>query len=338
MDDDHWRPFQRRPEGLRRPLRVDPTGRAGPTRAAARSSRWRRVAHGWYVEEDGRPDVVEQRILEQAVRVPATGAVTAWAALRWVGAGFFDGTKDGGRTVLPVPVVMGRHGNLRPNDNLAISWEQFAPWERRVVAGLPCAAPARALFDEVRRRNAVRPGVVAVDMACAAGLITAGEFGEYVATRPAWTGVPLVRKVLPLVDPRSMSPQESLLRLVWVIDAGLPTPLCNQDLLSPEGAFLGRPDLFCPEVGLVGEYDGADHLREDRRSHDRAREERFRDHGLEYVSVVRGELNRPGQVARRLRAAYYRALDTPRIQRWQLPGGIAPSDPHQNGPQNQPYC
>jgi len=276
------------------------------------------VGHGWYVEEKDRQDVVEQRILEQAARLPATGGLTAWAALRWFGGGFFDGTTDGGRTPLPVPVIMGRHGNLRPNEELAISWEQFAPWERLVVDGVPCAWAGRALFDEVRRRNALRAGVVAVDMACAAGLIAAAEFAAYVASRPAWTGVPLVRKVLPLVDSDSMSPQESLMRLVWVIDAGLPTPVCNQDLFNSDGVFLGRPDLFCPEVGLVGEYDGADHLVEDRRQRDREREERFRDHGLEYVVVVRGELGRPRQIARRLRAAYYRALDTPRRQSWCL--------------------
>jgi len=64
---------------------------------------------------------------------------------------------------------------------------------------------------------------------------------------------------------------------------------------------------------------GADHLRDDRRSRDRTREERFRDHGLEYVAVVRGELNRVALVVRRLRAAYSRALFLPSDRcRWTL--------------------
>jgi hypothetical protein len=257
-------------------------------------------------------------VFEQAVRLSETGGITAWAALRWRGAAFFDGTDLGGRRELPVPVVMGRHGNMRPGPEVAISWEQFAPWERELVADLPCASVQRALFDEVRRRGTKRSGVVAVDMAIAAGLITTDDFAAYVAIRPAWTGVPLVRDVLPLVDGASASPQESLLRLLWVVDAGLPRPLCNQDLWTQDGAFLGRPDLFDPAVGLVGEYDGADHLVQDRRSRDREREEQFRDNGLEYVAVVRGEMRTPRRVAARLIAAYRRASTYKRRQTWSL--------------------
>ena len=109
------------------------------------------------------------------------------------------------------------------------------------------------------------------------------------------------------------------MRLVWVLDARLPVPLCNQPVFSLNGDLLGYPDLFDPVAGLVGEYDGADHLRDDRRSRDRTREERFRDHGLEYVAVVRGELNRVALVVRRLRAAYSRALFLPSDRcRWTL--------------------
>jgi hypothetical protein len=186
------------------------------------------------------------------------------------------------------------------------------------VDGLACTTAARALFDEVRRRGSVRPAVVAVDMALAAGLITGEQFAEYVWNRWAWTGVPFARSILPLVDGGSVSPQESLLRLTWTLDAGLPRPLCNPDLVTDSGDFLGRPDLLDPEVGLVGEYDGADHLVEDRRRRDRAREERFRDHGLECVTVVRGELGRPDVVVRRLRAAHARARSTRRPKRWSL--------------------
>jgi hypothetical protein len=69
----------------------------------------------------------------------------------------------------------------------------------------------------------------------------------------------------------------------------------------------------------VGEYDGADHLKVDTRRRDRTREERFRDHGLEYVAVVTGELADPWAVVRRLHAAYRRAPFTPEDRRrWTL--------------------
>lgn len=277
------------------------------------------MATGWYVPAEVDGTIVEQRLLEQSVRLPGTGGLTAWAALRWRGAAFFDGTEQGGRRVLPVPLLIGGTGNLRPEPAVALSWEQFAPPEREVLFGVGCATVERALFDETRRRKYVRAAVGAIDMAAAAGLITVAEFAAYVERRPAWTGVRVPREAVGLASDDSRSPQETALRLVWVIDAGLPTPLCNQPVFSQHGALLGYPDLFDPVAGLVGEYDGADHLEEDRRRRDRTREERFRDHGLEYVAVVTGELGDPVAVARRIRAAYRRAPFTRRDdRRWTL--------------------
>ena len=144
-------------------------------------------------------------------------------------------------------------------------------------------------------------------------------FRDYVDSRPAWTGVYRARFAADHAVDGSRSPQETLLRLVWVLDAGLPRPLCNQPVFSLGGSLLGYPDLFDPVAGLVGEYDGKDHLREDRRRRDRTREERFRDHGLEYVAIVTGELTRTAAVVERLRAAYRRAPFTPRDRRrWTL--------------------
>ena len=54
------------------------------------------------------PEVPEQRILEQAMRLVSGGAVTGWAACRMHGAAFFDGLRDGGRTRVPVPSTAAR--------------------------------------------------------------------------------------------------------------------------------------------------------------------------------------------------------------------------------------
>lgn len=306
MDDDFWHPRCVRPAGLTLPSRIDPGGLAGPTPGAARGPAWRRVAHGWYLPADADLDVVEQRILNQAVRLPPDGGLTGWACLRWRGARYFDGLGPGGQQVLPVPLLLGAR-NLRASPDARLSKEQFPPWEHELVADVPCATVARALYDETRWSPTDRWAVVAVDMAVAAGLIECADFSAYVASRPAWTGVYRARFAADHAASGSRSPQESLLRLVWVIDAGLPAPLCNEPVFSLDGTLLGYPDLFDPVVGLVGEYDGKNHLALDRRSSDRRREERFRDHGLEYVAVVRGELAHLDLVAQRLRAAYRRA-------------------------------
>lgn len=318
MDEDFWQPRCERPAGLVLPARIDPTGRSGPTKGAAVGAGWRQVARGWHVPTWVDVDVVEQRILNQAVRLPQGAGVTGWAALRWNGAAYFDGRAAGGRETVPVPLLVGNL-NLRAGPQVRISKEQFPPWEHEVVAGLPCAVVARALYDETRWSVNDRRAVVAVDMTVAAGLITVEDFRAYVESRPAWTGVYRARFGADHASPDSRSPQESLMRLAWVHDAGLPPPLCNQPVFSLAGRLLGYPDLFDPVAGLVGEYDGKHHLVDDQRRHDRAREERYRDHGLEYVAVVRGELAYPEVVAQRIRAAYRRAPhESSDRRRWTL--------------------
>ncbi|WP_426245661.1 hypothetical protein [Nocardioides sp. LHG3406-4] len=260
-------------------------------------------------------DPVEQRIAEQGSR-RFRGAVTAWAALRWQGAAYFDGTASDG-TRLPVPLVS--HAKLRPDERIAVSREQLALADRINVAGLWCASPERAVYDEVRRRGSLRAGVEAVDMAAAAGLTTVDAVRHYVHTAGPWTGVDLARRAVALALDSSGSPRETRMRLVWELDAGLPRPLCNVPVFSRGGTLLGYPDLLDPVAGVVGEYDGAAHLSAVNRRHDVAREERFRDHGLEYFTLVAGDLGDLAAVVRRMLRARSRARFLPENdRRWTL--------------------
>ena len=317
MAAHRWHPQCTRPEGLVRPVPLDPTGREGPTRGQARGSRWRRTSRGWYVPADV-PDCVEQRILEQAVRLPSCGAITAWASLRWRGATFFDGRGRDGRD-LAVPLVLGGWADLGRDELIVVSRERFWPSQIEEVAGVPCACAERSVFDEMRRVGGRRSGVVVTEMAIAARLTTLDRMWAYVSGCNGWTGVPIVRKSLLLVSEDSKSPPETLMRLNWELDAGFPRPLCNKPVFDLAGNLLGYPDLFDPVAGVVGECDGADHLQRDRRRHDAAREQRFRDHGLEYFELVRGDLAHPGIVVQRMQSTRRRARFLPPEQRtWTL--------------------
>lgn len=311
MGRHRWDPWQERPSGLVVPVRIDPRGITGPTRGQTQRTRWRQCAHGWYVPAGVDGDVVEQRILEQAVRLPESGAVTAWASLRWRGATFFDGTAEGGRRLLPVPLRPGGVGNLRRDPRAVISREQLAPYEREDVGGVSCTTVTRATFDEMRREGRLRPAVIALDMAAAAGLTSVAEMAAYVAGRSAWTGVPLVRKALVLASDHSRSPQETRMRLIWTLDAGLPPVLVNRAVFDLDGRLLGYPDLFDPVAGVVGEYDGADHRDRARHQADVAREALFRDHGLEYFTIVADDLGSLERVVDRMRRARARAKFLP---------------------------
>jgi hypothetical protein len=73
------------------------------------------------------------------------------------------------------------------------------------------------------------------------------------------------------------------------------------------------------EAGLVGEYQGEDHKDGPRHREDVEREERFRDHGLEFFEVVGGDLARRQLVVDRMRKARARAKFLPPESRaWTL--------------------
>lgn len=64
------------------------------------------------------------------------------------------------------------------------------------------------------------------------------------------------------VRPRTDSARETVLRLL-IIDAGLPEPEVNAEIVDEAGALVAHGDLVWPEARLIVEYDG-DHHRTDR--------------------------------------------------------------------------
>jgi hypothetical protein len=263
-------------------------------------------------------DVVEQRIVEQAARLPHRGAVTGWAALRLMGGAYFDGLAEGGTTRLPVPLAIGRAGTLKSGRGALVSREPLEESEIHLVQGIRCTRPFRALFDEMRRTGDSRAATVDLDMAAAARLVAVWEMGDYAAARTTWRRASVVATAVPLAGERSRSPAESRMRLVWVLDAGLPPPLCNRPVFDLRGRHLGTPDLLDVEAGVVGEYDGAVHLRTGRRSRDIAREGRFRGGGLEYFTVVGSDLHDRDLVVDRMLTTRDRALSLDLSRGWTI--------------------
>ena len=163
-------------------------------------------------------------------------------------------------------------------------------------------------FEVRRRTTRLADAVTCLDMACSTDVVSLEEVRAYAGAQRGWTGVPLLRAALALAEENSWSPQESRMRLAWVLEAGLPRPLCNAPVFDATGRHLGTPDLLDPVVGLVAEYDGSDHLGHLQRLHDVRREDLFRDHGLEYVTTLAGDRHGPQGFVERLLRAYARAL------------------------------
>ena len=108
--------------------------------------------------------------------------------------------------------------------------------------------------------------------------------------RRSWTGVPLVRAGSGARQQRQPLAHGDVDETGVGARRCLADPVCNRPVFSLDGTLLGYPDLLDVESGTVGEYDGADHKEGERHRKDVEREERYRDHGLEYFTVVGGDI------------------------------------------------
>ncbi len=247
----------------------------------------------------------EQRIVEAAalLRPGRVEGVTGWAALRWLGGRWFSGVGPYGRTR---PVCLVREG-LRPPPGVVISEEGLNPRLLLVHDGVAVTNALRSTTFEMRYAATAAEATVHFDMAAYDDLVSVEETQGFLPGLQAWTGVPMLREALPWVDENSWSPQETRMRWVWQVEAGLPRPLCNQPIFDRTGRHLATPDLLDLESGLVGEYDGEAHAEAVRRRSDRDRFDRYRELGLEPVVMMRGDAGDPGRLAARMLAAYRRA-------------------------------
>jgi hypothetical protein len=298
-------PFHPDRPGLVAPVRVDPRGRSGPTRAQARGPAWRRTSQGLYVPSWTNESSVDQRIVEAAAVLPRYGGLTGWAALRWLGGHWFGGT-DG--SLQPRDVTLATGGlHLRPQPGIAICEEKLDCRDLIVVDGIRVTTAVRSACFEMRHAATQREASAVLDLAAYSDLVSIDELQDYALAHPAWTGIPQCRDAIPYADENSWSPTEVDMRWVWTNVAGLPRPLCNHPVFDRDGRHLGTPDLIDPETGVVGEYDGALHLAGARRARDLRREAAYRSVGMEYVTMVAQDRHDPSPFVRRLREAHARA-------------------------------
>ena len=142
-----WEPICAGPAQLVRPVGLDATGQAGPTRGQARGKAWRSTTRGFYVPTSTDSGVPEQRIVEQSMPLGGAGAATAWASLRMHRAGFFDGLDRDGVTLLPVPLISPDR-QLRPLPGRLVCQDRLD----RVGARRPARNPLhRGTASDVRR-------------------------------------------------------------------------------------------------------------------------------------------------------------------------------------------
>lgn len=298
-----------------RPVRIDPTGIAGPTRRQAAGRYWRRTTPRLYVPADVTDGKVEQRILEQSMILPSGGAVTGWAACRLHGANLCDGLDRDATTRLPVPLNVGPRGSLPRSDRVRPVFRRLTDIDRATRYGMPTVSAVRATYDAVLLAPDAAEAVVAIDVMCAAEVISLRMLHRYADGQPFRK-----RKVdaaLVLASEHSRSPNETRLRLVAEVDAELPRLLVNCDVLDLGRDLLGVADILDLEAGLVIEFQGAEHRSALRQTADERKQDRMRRVGLEVVGVTGRDLDHTDRVVDRLLAARSRALfQAPAARRW----------------------
>ena len=303
----------RGPHGVTWPVRVDPTGAAGPTRHDTTTARWRRSSRGLFVPAD----VVRtpaQRVAEAGATITSDRvAVTGWAALCWRGSRWATGVRRDG-SLRPVDLVA-ESQVLRAQAGTRLCQEHTDPSAVEVVDGLRLTSAVSAVCFAMRYADSPADAVEVLDMAYRADLVSPTEVDACLAEHPGRRGLPQARAAWRLGDENSWSPQETHARLAWEQVTGA-RPLTNRPVFDLAGRHLGTPDLVDPATGVCGEYDGDHHLTRQQRRRDLAREQLLLDHGLQPFVVVGGDLG--ATFGSRLTSALARAERATGPRRWTL--------------------
>jgi hypothetical protein len=294
-------------------VRVDPEGLTGPTRGQARGPDWRRTSQGLHVPASVER-TVDQRIVEAAAVLRTDEAVTGWAGLRWLGGAWFGGTGSLGEEY-DVPLLARRDRAAPPG--AVVSQEFLHPDQIVVVDTVPATIAVRSVVHEMRYAATLGGAVAALDMACYSDLVSIAEVAAYVAALGPVTGIQQARDAIPLADENSWSPRETKMRGVWrSVDLG--KSLCNRPVFTSDGRHIGTPDLIHPELGLVGQYNGSDHISLAGTANDVKKDAAYRDAGLETVTMLVTDWSDLEDYTARLRAAARRAAAGTAIRSWTL--------------------
>ena len=169
------------------------------------------------------------------------------------------------------------------------------------IDGFRVTTPART-YTDVAYRLTIPELVAFGDAMMRRYGTTQRELLATILRRKRYPGRLKARHCVDLLDPRAESPKESELRIM-LLEAGLPNPVINPDILDEDGQFLARGDIVFEEYRVVAEYDGAHHAAMRQRAHDASRRSVLREYGWIVVEIVGEDMRYPHRVISRVRNA-----------------------------------
>lgn len=283
------------PESLTRgPFTLREGLNAGLTPDQLRTSAWKHLSFNWYCWA-GLRVTEEMRLSTIHAGLPQGAAFSGLTAARLHGLDLAPPRRP--------EVIVPRELEIADRSQATVRRVDLHPTDITFSRGLPVTSQLRTAFDLGGRLPLVE-GVVAIDLALHAGLIDLDEFAGYVAGHAGRPGVVRARQVLTHAEPKTESPMESRLRMLLVL-AGLPRPEAQVDLVTPEGGFAGRADLFYPQARVAVEFDGENHR--DRLVSDNRRQNRIADLGVTLLRYTTPDLTeRPTAIVAEVSAALRR--------------------------------
>ncbi|HEX5512384.1 MAG TPA: hypothetical protein VFX41_11765, partial [Actinomycetales bacterium] len=201
-----------------------------PTTGELRSGLWRRPHRGVLAWAGSDAEDPMQRILAAAAAVDGA-PLAGWAAAYLHGARELDGETRGGEP-LPVLFCIGKSGTRRPRQGLKPFRSPMGVEDVVQINGVLCTSLVRTTFDLARLAPSLADAVADVDTMLRCTRLRLADLKRYVQRQRRVPGLVQVREALRLADPLSLSRPESKLRVLWVVDAGLPAPLVNASVFD----------------------------------------------------------------------------------------------------------
>ena len=191
----------------------------------------------------------------------------------------------------------------RPPPLIVTRNETLVAAEVATVDGIPVTSAARTAFD-LGRRPGSTVAVIRMDALARATGLAADDVWPLVDHHRGARGIRQLRRVLPLVDAGSESPQETRTRLA-LIRGGLPRPQTQIVVRNVWGAVLARIDMGWEEWLVGVEYDGPQHWLDPRiRANDIERTAELERRGWRLIRVSADLLrHRPDVLVERARSA-----------------------------------
>ncbi|QFG68874.1 hypothetical protein [Ornithinimicrobium pratense] len=184
-------------------------------------------------------------------------------------------------------------GHGRRRDAFAV---HRCPGERahfRQVGGVWSVGPVAAVLGAILACSQIGAQGLA-DAALRARVVTRAQLEKGLRDLPRATGTPRARQVVRRADPSAESIGESGLRTILLLLGYRVRP---QFVITDDGEFVARVDLYLPDLGVVVEFDGA--VKYDgvdgRRAlvREKVREDRIRRLGYGVVRITWAQLYRP---------------------------------------------